>query len=261
MPLRDFPPDTLLHEAVDAPRYAFERFDGLTVIEQPGWLQLIAPAFKQGGLNGVALSRLSDAEADDVIDDTVRTYARLGVRWRWTVTPDATPGDLAERLERRGLSRSVVRAMARDTQRAVAGPPPTGVTVEVVDGSTVALFSQAMGAGWGVDPALIEVFNRVLLGAPSRHALFLARVDGVPAGTAGLTLFERSAYLLGAVVLPAFRGRGVYRALTDARLDFAAARGRALATCHARAETSAPLLEQRGFVAVCDFPVLHGSAA
>jgi len=245
-------------ESVVSPRYAFERFDGLTVVERPGWLQLMAPAFRQGGLNGVSCAHLSDAEADAVIDETVATYERLGVRWRWTVSPDSTPADLAERLERRGLTREVVRAMVRDTTTEGWAPSP-GVTVEVVDGATVELHARTMGAGWGMDPAPLIAFNRLLLDAPSRRfALFLARVDGEPAATAGLTLFERSAYLIGGVVLPAFRRRGVYRALTKARLDYARERGRALATSQAKAETSAPLLATLGFRTVCEFPVLHG---
>ncbi|MEW6434683.1 MAG: GNAT family N-acetyltransferase [Myxococcota bacterium] len=246
-------------EAVVVPRDAFERFDGLTVVERPGWLQLIAPAFRQGGLNGVACAQLSDAEADAVIDETVATYQRLGVRWRWTVSPESTPLDLAERLERRGLMREVVRAMVRETARE-AWPEAPGVTVEVADASTVELHARTMAAGWQMDVGPIRDFNRLLLSAPSRrHALFLARVDGEPAASAGLTLFERSAYLVGAVVLPAFRRRGVYRALTAARLDFARARGIALATSQAKVATSAPLLETLGFRAVCEFPVLHGT--
>jgi GNAT superfamily N-acetyltransferase len=59
-------------------------------------------------------------------------------------------------------------------------------------------------------------------------------------------------------VLPRFRGRGLYRALVGARLADARARGIALATAHAREETSAPLLEKMGFETVCRFPVFHG---
>jgi len=251
--------DLDFEESVVAPRYAFERFDGLTVVERPGWLQLIAPAFRQGGLNGVAFSQLTDAEADAVIDETVKTYARLGVRWRWTVSPDSTPADLAARLERRGLEPGLVRAMVRETA-APGWPTSPEVTVEAVDHATVELHARTMAEGWQVDPAPLLAFDRVLLDAPSRrHALFLARVDGEPAGSAGLTLFARSAYLIGAVVLPAFRRRGVYRALTAARLDFARTHGRALATSQAMVTTSAPLLEALGFRTVCEFPVLYGA--
>jgi GNAT superfamily N-acetyltransferase len=58
------------------------------------------------------------------------------------------------------------------------------------------------------------------------------------------------AYLFGAQVFPAFRGRGIYRALVAARLGFLAARGVSLAVTQARAATSAPLLERFGFETV-----------
>ncbi|HZI05184.1 MAG TPA: GNAT family N-acetyltransferase, partial [Archangium sp.] len=60
---------------------------------------------------------------------------------------------------------------------------------------------------------------------------------------------------LGGVVLPAFRGRGLYRALVTARLRYAAEREIPFATSHARANTSAPLLERLGFETLCRFPV------
>jgi len=57
---------------------------------------------------------------------------------------------------------------------------------------------------------------------------------------------------MGGVVLPAYRGRGLYRALVAARLGHALARGLELATSQAQAATSAPLLEHFGFRAVCE---------
>ena len=57
--------------------------------------------------------------------------------------------------------------------------------------------------------------------------------------------------LIGAVVLPEFRGRGVYRALIGARARDTLAGGRTLLTCQARAQTSAPILLGLGFHEVC----------
>jgi ribosomal protein S18 acetylase RimI-like enzyme len=52
--------------------------------------------------------------------------------------------------------------------------------------------------------------------------------------------------LWGAAVVPAFRGRGIYRALVRARLAHAAARGATLALVHAE-PTSSPVLQRLGF--------------
>ena len=69
----------------------------------------------------------------------------------------------------------------------------------------------------------------------------------------GRALFARSIYLMGGVTLAAARGRGVYKALVAARLAFAREHGVALATSHARSETSAPILERLGFETLCHY--------
>ena len=53
-------------------------------------------------------------------------------------------------------------------------------------------------------------------------------------------------------MLPAMRGRGVYRALIAARLRQALAAGIAVATTQARAGTSAPILARLGFVTLTE---------
>jgi GNAT superfamily N-acetyltransferase len=139
-----------------------------------------------------------------------------------------------------------------------AAPAHAGsdVTVEEVDERTVEEFSRTMAEGWEMEAAPLAAYNRTVLAQSHRgHRLFLARYRGAPAGTAGLVTFERSVYLLGGVVLPAFRQRGLYRALVTARLGYAAGRGIPFATSHASANTSAPLLARLGFETLCRFQV------
>jgi hypothetical protein len=66
-------------------------------------------------------------------------------------------------------------------------------------------------------------------------------------GTAGLILRGDYGYLVGAQVVEAARGRGLYKALTAERLAFLRARGIGYAVTHAREATSAPRLERLGF--------------
>lgn len=56
--------------------------------------------------------------------------------------------------------------------------------------------------------------------------------------------------MFGAGVVPAFRGRGAYRALLAARLHDARGRGATLALVHARSGTSGPILRKIGFAQV-----------
>jgi ribosomal protein S18 acetylase RimI-like enzyme len=150
--------------------------------------------------------------------------------------------------------------MARSTEplASAAGPaaPDPAVRVEEVGAGQIDTFTRVMAEGWSVDPGPLRAAHDVLLAMPDRRQrLYLASCDGVPAGVASYVAFPRSAYLLGAVVLPPFRGRGLYRALALARLADARARGIQLATCHARESSSAPILERLGFATICRFAI------
>ena len=248
--LAGFSREELLHEVLVAPRAALVPVADTRVIERPGWWQVVTPSFAQGGMNDVACTELSEADADRVIDETIDSYVRLGIRFRWKVGPEVKPADLADRLARRGLKRSEGLAMAR----AAAGAPEADPALSVEEVSLASLddFNGVMAAGWGVDAAPFAALHRRMVVDPARrNHLFLARIDGTPAATATYAACGRSAYLMGGVVLPAFRGRGLYRALVSARLRHAAARGLPLATTHAMAETSAPILARLGFETVC----------
>lgn len=246
--------EQLLREVVESPRRAFLPLSGTKVIERPGWLQLITPSIPRGGFNDVAYSNLRDDEADAIIDRTIAEYVTLGLEFRWFVGPDSGPADLADRLERRGLVRHEVSGMARRIERSGARLEAS-IAVEHVDAVTEPEFSRVTAAGWKMDEAALGAYHRHVLSRPTRgHHLFLAHLGGEPAGTASYVANARSAYLMGGVVLPAMRGRGVYRALVGARLAHARGLGISLATCQA-GRMSAPILERLGFETVCKFLV------
>lgn len=245
-------PAEVLYEALAQARHGFVEVDGLEVITRPGWLQLVMPAWKNGGLNVVALTQVDDDDAEAVIDRTIAQYVALGLKFRWVVDPDSRPLDLDERLTRRGLERIPGSALACATADAATLALPDGVTVERVTLDNLRAFEETMAAGWGMDPDAIRPYHLKLLEDPARNRMYLARYQGAPAGCAAQTCFARSTYLTGGVVLPDFRGKGVYRALVAGRLRDAAASGVVLATTHARGSTSAPILERVGFVTVCD---------
>jgi ribosomal protein S18 acetylase RimI-like enzyme len=54
---------------------------------------------------------------------------------------------------------------------------------------------------------------------------FVATLDGVTAGCAGIFIYDGSALLAGAATLPTYRGRGIQNTLSRERLRFAAASG------------------------------------
>ncbi len=70
--------------------------------------------------------------------------------------------------------------------------------------------------------------------AAAAHGLFVASVDGADAGTGALGISGDIAFLFGGAVLPAYRRRGVHRALIAARTAFAHGRGAAQAALKTR---------------------------
>ncbi|MBA2540184.1 MAG: GNAT family N-acetyltransferase [Deltaproteobacteria bacterium] len=242
----------LLDEVIVTPRRAFPRLPDLQVIERPGWLQIVTPSIKTGGLNEVIYSLLDERSADAAIDSAVAMYRDLGLKFRWNAGPGSGPADLCERLERRGLTPSWGRGMARS----IEDGGPVADVIEV-DARTVEDYTHVMAAGWNADAAALLSLHQHIL-AEGRHCLFVGYCDGLPVAAASYVPFTRSAYLMGGVVLPSHRGRGLYRALVQARLAHARARGITLATSHAREATSAPILEKLGFETVCRFPLYFG---
>lgn len=247
--------EELLHEALVRPREARVPFHDTRVIERSGWVQVLTPSFRDGGMNEVAQAVMDEDEADAVIDATLAQYAEHGIRFRWTVGPDSRPLDLPERLAARGMRSERVAVMAgllEDIE--VSGPPE--VAIEPVDERNCDEFAAVLAQGWSMAPGPLAAFQRVVLADPhDRHHAFIARVDGRPVGGANYVVFGRSAYFMGAVVLPEWRGRGAYRSLIAARLQHAARRGVELITIQARASTSAPILAQLGFVTLLEIPV------
>ncbi|WP_354637715.1 GNAT family N-acetyltransferase [Kitasatospora camelliae] len=83
----------------------------------------------------------------------------------------------------------------------------------------------------------------------------VAYVDGEPAGTGGVAIVDGVARLTGGVVAPAWRGRGVYRAVLDARLSYAVAHGTTTALVKSNPATSGPILRKAGLTAFGAEPV------
>jgi GNAT superfamily N-acetyltransferase len=214
-----------------------------------GWLHVVTPSAPRGRLNEVLFSKLTAAESDSVIERTIDEYRAAGQPTKWCVGPWTAPADFGERLARRGFSSWEVRGMGCSTDRDLESAP--GVLVEEITVATLDAYLAATFAGWSTELEQLAPERRVHLGAlaasPRAAWFFGARLDGEMVGTAGLFGRDRAGYLVGGVVLPQARGRGVYRALVAARLAFLRTRGVGYAVTQAREATSAPMLEHLGF--------------
>ena len=75
----------------------------------------------------------------------------------------------------------------------------------------------------------------------------VAYLDGRPVGAAGIAQPGDVARLWGGSVREEARGRGVYRALLDARIGYGLEHGATMALVKGRVQTSGPILRRAGF--------------
>lgn len=240
--------DEALRGPIDA---HFLRHDS-TVVDADGWYRVITPSTPWPAVNEIVISALDERDPEPEIDRLLAEYREHDLPLKWCVYPWTKPADLGERLVRRGAISWRARGMVASTALTLA--LPEGASVERIDRETFPAYLDVMVRGWELPPAeasfMRERMGSLLARAEPPVQLFVARWRGEVAASAATLLKERSGYLMGANVLPEFRGRGLYRALLRGRLAALDAMGIELATTHAREHTSAPMLEHLGFETV-----------
>jgi GNAT superfamily N-acetyltransferase len=164
----------------------------------------------------------------------------------WTVGPASQPPGLGDALVTAGASvDGTLDICAYELAgRLPDGPDDTVSVRHVRTRDDVAVFQRVNAAAWGYPPPSEDDVERAT--AQLRRGYVLGCWQGDPVGVAGYTLAGDVARLWGAAVVPAARGRGVYRAMVRARLQDAAEQGATLALVHAQ-PTSSPVLQRVGF--------------
>jgi predicted GNAT family acetyltransferase len=143
-----------------------------------------------------------------------------------------------------------VLARAIDDLLIDAPPGATGEIVRTldqvreVDMINVPVWEQAPLDEGGLRVELAEVLGQQQTGEGVR---VLGRLEGQAVSTGGCTIVDGFTRLWGAATLPAFRGRGAYRAVLAERLRASAELGATTALVKGRVATSAPILRRVGF--------------
>jgi GNAT superfamily N-acetyltransferase len=180
-------------------------------------------------------------------DDLAAAEAFLGVPTVLELSPGADPSLwplLAERGYRlQQFQQLWTRPMAEAVQ------PSTTAQVRVAEPSEADLYNRVVCAGFMERDDLrdLEPSFRLSLDVPDAWG-FLAFARGEPAGGGMLGIVDGVALLSGDAVLPRHRGQGLQKALIQARLAFARARG-----CDVACASTAPgTASQRSYEA-CGF--------
>lgn len=166
-----------------------------------------------------------DPRAADRVDEVTAFYRARSLRGWTEVPPIAGVEPLLERLTEAGWAQ--VGFWGSFWGPAEAPSLPDGVEVVEAGADDMADFARIHLDGHEVpaeNRGPDEAAVRAWFGRPGWR-LYLARVDGVPAASAALTIDAGLGYLANAATLPAMRGRGCQTALLARRIADAATAG------------------------------------
>jgi GNAT superfamily N-acetyltransferase len=212
--------------------------------------------------------RLEPEDVPGVLAEVRATVATRDHREAmWWIGSSATPSDLVDLLQARGLvpderegsePHATTMALVEEPPEA----PPDVVARRVADLDEYRLANRVTSAAFGSPEALAAwdaVVEERFAAEQAGHAprTYLAFLDGEPVAVAR-ALFDPdcpAVLMIGGGVVPHARGRGVYRALVRTRWNDAVAAGTS-ALCTQAGHMSRPILERLGFQAVAEQEVL-----
>ncbi|MFE9429181.1 GNAT family N-acetyltransferase [Kitasatospora sp. NPDC006697] len=235
---------------------------GCEIVEHETYTMVRLPDYFAFDLSLVSFTPTGPLGA--AVDAVVERARRFGVPvLDWQVLISHPAGLPAELEARGGTVKMVAEVLAADLSHGVPAllPPTVDVSLRWATDFATARDSvaiQVTGFGGELPPEerieLMAARESVTVPAGDRGTL-VAYVDGEPVGTGGLEIADGVARLTGGVVLPSWRGKGVYRALLDARLGYAVTHGATMAIVKANTTTSGPILLRTGFTSFGPEPV------
>ncbi|MEV0970012.1 GNAT family N-acetyltransferase [Microtetraspora glauca] len=202
--------------------------------------------------NGVVWSDLDRSTADAAITAQVRYFTSIGREFEWKLYAHDRPDDLSGRLRAAGFvpepEEALMVAEIRDLPTAVE--LPEGIRLlPVTDAAGVDLMTDVHERAFGTPrPQIMRRFLAQMAEEPGSVAAVVAMAGDVPVSAARMEMHSGThfASLWGGGTVPAWRGRGVYRALVAFRARVAAERGYRYLQVDASSQ-SRPILRRLGF--------------
>jgi GNAT superfamily N-acetyltransferase len=210
------------------------------------------------GSSWITWSRLTEHNADAVIAGQVAYFRARHQQVEWKLYDYDQPPDLAIRLMAAGFLADdeevlmVAEAARVVADRAGAAPPPGMSVREVTGAAGVEQIFAVHRRAFGTDQReLRRSLLERLAAAPDSFAMMIAFAGTEPVSAARIEFPAGADFagLWGGGTVPAWRGRGLYRALVAGRAQIAVARGYRYLQVDAL-PTSQPILTRLGFTSL-----------
>jgi GNAT superfamily N-acetyltransferase len=204
--------------------------------------------------NSVLRARLTADQIDAAIEARIAQGKTRQVPLLWWTSPATQPPDLEDYLERHGFIHEghmpgmavVLARLAEDFSN-----PPGLIIREVNDPSTLKLWSQTCGEGFGLPEFAVEGFYDLMTHAGGdRMRAYLGWLDGEPVATSLLVLEAGAAGIYNVTTIPAARRKGIGAAMTYLPLQEAKAAGYRLGILNA-SEMGVGVYRSLGFQEYC----------
>ncbi len=234
--------------------HVHDRLPDSVRVERDGPLVRTLRFGKRGFVQYRDLAGLDGEELDTLIARQVQVFAARGEPFEWKLHGHDRPAGLPDRLRAAGLVPEDTETVVIGRVEVVASEPslPDGVVIREVrepgDFPRLVQLDESMSHE---DHSWIDGLAEERAADPQGLSIFVAEAGGRTVGD-GWVRFPSGtefATFWGGFTLPAWRGRGIYRALVARRAKLAAERGRRYIEVDASDE-SRPILERMGFVPV-----------
>ncbi|MET9486381.1 GNAT family N-acetyltransferase [Nocardia sp. NPDC006630] len=225
-------------------------------VERDGPVYRVAGLAQRGFISGPRDLGLCGRALDAVIARQRRFFAARGEAVEWKTRAHDLPGDIPQRLLSAGFvaeeRETVLIGVASDLP-ILDAPAPDGITLrEVHTDADLHRLAELSSEIWQEDRTwLATALIDQLRSDPARTVVVVAEAAGRMVSAARLEIEPETEFagLWGGATLPAWRRRGIYRALVAHRARIATARG--IRYLHVDAtENSRPILQRWGFTAI-----------
>ena len=189
---------------------------------------------------------VDESQVDQLIDNAIRLFRDKSFDCVFTISPLDHPPDLGQRLTERGFTRG---ALASAMVHVPLASPPllrSAAQVDVSDESEYEIWADVMCRGFDLPRTMGDVGRSVLFAPKVRR--YLARLNGVPVGTALLYSQFGMGYIDLVGTVPEHRQQGVASALVTQAVSDSQSLGNRWTTLETTNESNAArLYEKHGF--------------